>query len=166
MNVETGALLLLMFVTLQRLSELMIARRNTKALMDIGGVEYGASHYPVMVALHAGWLVVLWWLGRGEELQWLWLAAYGVLQVFRLWILATLGRRWTTRIITVPGERLVTAGPFKWLRHPNYVLVALEVPVLPMIFGLWQVALIFAILNLAMLAWRISVEEQALGALR
>jgi methyltransferase len=160
------ALALLVFVTLQRLSELVIARNNTKALLANGGVEHGASHYPVMVLLHVSWLASLWWLGRDAVLNMGWLAVYLLLQAFRIWILATLGKRWTTRIITVPGETLVARGPFTFMRHPNYVLVALEVPVLPLVFGLWQVAIVFCILNFAMLVWRISVEERALKPFR
>ncbi len=163
---NTAALVLLIFVTLQRLSELVIARRNTAALLASGGIEHGANHYPVMVLLHASWLAALWWLGREAVLNYGWLAAYGLLQFFRIWILATLGKRWTTRIITVPGEVLVAEGPFKLLRHPNYALVALEVPILPLVFGLWQPALVFCILNFAMLAWRISVENTALKTLQ
>jgi methyltransferase len=162
----SGALLLLIFVTLQRLSELVIAQRNTRALLEHGGVEHGAAHYPVMVLLHASWLAALWWFGWDQPLNMFWLFVYALLQVFRVWILMTLGRRWTTRIITVPNETLVAAGPFRFLRHPNYALVALEVPVLPLVFGLHWLALIFAALNFAMLAWRINVEEQALQPLR
>lgn len=166
MSFETGALLLLLFVTAQRLSELVMARRNTSALLAQGGIEHGASHYPVMVLLHASWLGTLWWFGFNAPLSWAWLLPYALLQVFRIWILATLGRRWTTRIITVPGETLVARGPFAFMRHPNYVLVALEVPVLPLVFGLWRMAIVFGMLNIAMLVWRISVEERALNALR
>jgi methyltransferase len=122
------------------------------------------DHYPVMVLLHSSWLVALWWFGRDAMLNAWWLAAYGMLQVFRIWILTTLGRRWTTRIITVPGEHLVARGPYKFVRHPNYILVALEVPILPLVFGLWQLALVFCLLNFAMLAWRITVEDQALNS--
>ncbi len=160
------AVLLLSFVTLQRLSELLIARRNTAALLAKGGVEIGAAHYPVMVLLHASWLAGLWYWGRNAEVQLLPLTIYVLLQVFRFWILRTLGRRWTTRIITIPNEVLVAAGPFKYMRHPNYALVALEVPILPLALGLYGFAALYCMFNLAMLAWRISVEEQALKALR
>jgi methyltransferase len=162
----SGAIALLVFVTLQRLSELVIAKRNTRALLELGAVEHGAAHYPVMVLLHTCWLAALWWFGWDQPLSIIWLGFYVLLQVFRVWILATLGKRWTTRIITVPGEKLVASGPFKFLRHPNYALVALEVPVLPLVFSLPWVALVFAALNFAMLSWRISVEEQALQPLR
>jgi methyltransferase len=162
----TSSIIVLLLVTLQRLSELIIARRNTAELLTKGGIEHGAGHYPVMVALHASWLAGLWYFGWTAQIVWPLLAVYVLLQGFRIWILATLGRRWTTRIITVPGEQLVFRGPYRFVRHPNYVLVALEVPLLPLVFGLTWFALVFGLLNLAMLAWRISVEEGRLKALR
>jgi methyltransferase len=156
------ALIILTLVTLQRLSELVIARRNTAALMQQGAIESGASHYPVMVALHASWLIGLWYFGWNQPVNWLLLAFYLLLQVGRIWVLATLGPRWTTRIITVPGETLVARGPYKFVRHPNYAVVALEMPLLPLVFGLTWYAILFGLLNFAMLAWRISIENAAL----
>jgi methyltransferase len=156
------AAIVLVLVTLQRLSELVIARRNTAELMARGGVETGAAHYPVMVALHASWLAGLWYFAWNTAVHWPLLAIYAILQCVRIWVLATLGRRWTTRVITVPGETLVARGPFQFVRHPNYAVVALEVPLLPLVFGLTWYAVLFGLLNLAMLAWRISVEERAL----
>jgi methyltransferase len=165
-SLMTAATLILILVTLQRLSELVIARRNTAALVARGAVEHGAAHYPVMVLLHATWLMGLWWLGWNAVVIWPLMLAYGVLQVFRLWILLSIGRRWTTRILTVPHETLVARGPYRFMRHPNYVLVLLEVPLLPLALGLNWFALVFACLNIAMLAWRIRVEEQALSPAR
>jgi methyltransferase len=158
----TAALIILILVTLQRLSELVIAKRNTAALMARGAIEHGANHYPVMVLLHGSWLVGLWWFGAAAQVLWPLLWLYGGLQVFRLWILATLGTRWTTRIITLPNETLVAAGPYRFVRHPNYVLVLCEVPLLPLAFGLPWFALLFGVLNIAMLAWRIRIEDRAL----
>ncbi len=158
------ALLLLVFVTLQRLAELAWNRRNEAGLRAAGAVEAGAGHYPVMVALHGGWLVALWVFGWDRPLVWSWLALYALLQVGRTWVLATLGRRWTTRVFVVPGETLVRRGPYRFVSHPNYVVVALEIFVLPLAFGLWAVALVFGLANLALLAWRIRVENRALGA--
>ena len=163
---NTLAVAILACVTAQRASEVWLARRNTERLLATGGVEHGANHYPVMVALHAAWLLILWWLAPVREVSLPLLALYAACQVLRLWILATLGARWTTRIITVPGERLVARGPFRFIRHPNYALVAIEVPLLPLVFNLMAVAAIFAVLNLAMLAWRIGVENRALGYAR
>jgi methyltransferase len=156
------ALLVLALVTLQRASELVMARRNTRALMAKGGVEHGSSHYPVMVALHASWLAGLWWFGWNAEVNLVLLAVYGLLQLFRLWILLSIGKRWTTRIITVSGETLVARGPYRFIRHPNYLLVFFEVPLLPFAFGLNSFAILFFTLNCLMLAWRIRAEEKAL----
>ncbi len=156
------ALIILTLVTLQRLSELVIARRNTAKLLAKGAIETGASHYPVMVALHASWLLGLWYFAWGQPVNWPLFALYVLLQAGRFWVLATLGQRWTTRIITVPGETLVARGPYKFIHHPNYFVVALEMPLLPLVFSLYWYALIFGLLNLAMLTWRISIEEKAL----
>ena len=162
----TTASLILLLVTLQRLSELIIAHRNTKALKARGGVEVGANHYPVMVLLHASWLAGLWWYGWNAVVIWPLMALYILLQGFRIWILASIGRRWTTRILSLPGETLVARGPYRFIRHPNYALVLLEVPLLPLALGLTWFAALYGILNIAMLAWRISVEEAALKASR
>jgi methyltransferase len=162
----TAALSILILVTLQRLSELVIAKRNTAGLLAKGAVEHGAAHYPVMVLLHASWLAGLWWLGWNATIIWPLMAVYIALQGFRLWILASLGRRWTTRILTVPNETLVAKGPYQYVRHPNYLLVLLEVPLLPLAFGLGWFALLYGLLNIAMLAWRIRIEDQALKPAR
>ncbi|MET3853577.1 isoprenylcysteine carboxylmethyltransferase family protein [Rhizobium sp. OAE497] len=157
------SLLLLGFVTLQRLAELLIARRNTRALMARGAREAGAAHYPVMVALHAAWLGGLWLLALGHQVQVGWLAVFLLLQALRVWVLMTLKGRWTTRVIVLPGEQLVTAGPYRLFRHPNYVIVAVEIAALPLAFGLPLYALLFSILNAAMLWVRIGVENAALS---
>ncbi len=159
----SAATLILALVTLQRLSELVIARRNTAALLARGAYEVSPGHYPLIVAVHAGWLAALWWLAPGRPISWPLIGLFLLLQLGRVWVLATLGRRWTTRIIVVPGERLVTKGPFRLLRHPNYAVVVLEIAVLPLVFGLWQLALIFSVLNAAVLAIRIRAEGKALA---
>lgn len=160
-----GTALFLGFLVLQRLSELVIAKRNTARLLAQGATEHGASHYPVMVAMHAGWLAALFLFGWDETVSLFWLALFAVLQGLRVWILATLGPRWTTRVIILP-EPLVARGPFRLMRHPNYTLVVAEIIVAPMVLGLWQVALIWTVLNAAMLWVRIGVEERALAPLR
>lgn len=162
----TTASIILVLVTLQRLSELLIARRNTAGLLAKGAVEHGASHYPVMVLLHASWLAGLWWLGWNAAIVWPFMMLYIALQAFRIWILATLRSRWTTRILTVPNEILVATGPYKYIRHPNYLLVLMEVPLLPLAFGLTWFAMLYGLLNICMLAWRIRIEEQALKPAR
>ncbi len=157
------ATVVLLLVTLQRLSELVIAHHNTKALLANGAKETGAAHYPLIVVTHALWLAGLWYFARNNDVNLILLAAFALLQGLRLWVLATLGRRWTTRIITVPGETLESRGPFKFISHPNYAVVALEMPLLPLVFGLTWFAIVFGLTNLAILAMRISVENRALG---
>lgn len=151
------------FVTLQRLSELVIAKRNTARLMAAGAHEFGAEHYPVMVAMHTAWLAALWFSVGGQPVHWPLLVLFAFLQAGRIWVLATLGSRWTTRIIVVPGERLVARGPFRLVRHPNYAVVIAEIAVLPLVFGLVWIAVLFSILNAAMLYVRIGAENRALG---
>ena len=153
-----------LLVALQRLAELGYARRNARRLLAAGGVEHGAGHYPLFVALHGAWLAALFVLVPAEApADWGLLGLYGLLQLGRLWVIASLGGRWTTRVIVVPGAPLVTRGPYRFLRHPNYLVVALEIPVLPLAFGAWQIALGFGLANLALLAQRIRVEERALA---
>ncbi len=160
----SAAIVILALVTLQRLGELVLARRNTARLLARGAHEEAPGHYPLIVAVHALWLASLWWLTPGREIVWPLIGLFVLLQLGRLWVLATLGERWTTRIIVLPGERLVARGPFRLVRHPNYVVVVVEIAVLPLAFGLWQVALIFSLLNAAVLAIRIRAEERALAA--
>ncbi len=159
----TAAILILAFVTLQRLAELVVARRNTRALLARGAHEVAPGHYPLIVAVHTFWLAALWWLAPGKPVFWPLIALFALLQAARLWVLATLGGRWTTRIIILPGAPLVTGGPFRWVRHPNYAVVIGEIAVLPLAFGLWIVAILFSLLNLAVLAVRIKAENRALG---
>ncbi len=149
-------------VTLQRLAELVIAARNTRGLRAQGAIEIGREHYPVMVLLHASWLIVLWLSVGGRPVNLVLLGIFVVLQALRVWVLATLGARWTTRIIVLPGLPLVTNGPFRFLRHPNYCVVIGEIAILPLVFGLTLVAIAFSFLNAAMLIVRIRSESQAL----
>ena len=161
----TAAVVLLALVTLQRLAELVYGRANEQRLRGLGAVEIGAAHYPLIVLLHAAWLVALWVFGSGQPLVWPWVALFALLQLGRGWVLATLGRRWTTRVMVVSGETLVRRGPYRLVSHPNYVVVALEIFVLPLALGLPWLAILFGLLNLAMLAWRIRVEGRALSRL-
>jgi methyltransferase len=160
------SLLILALVTLQRLGELVLARRNTMALLAQGGFEVGASHYPAMVAFHAAWLVGLWWMAWNAAISWPWLVMFLGLQAARVWVIASLGRRWTTRIIVVPGEALVRRGPYRFIRHPNYAVVAGEIFVLPMVFGLTSYAVALSLAHCALAAWRIRAEETALAPYR
>lgn len=161
-----GSILLLAYVTAARLVELWMARRNTAALIAAGGVEHAPGHYPLIVAMHTAWIAGLWWLAWDRPINPLWLAAFVLLQALRFWVLATLGRRFTTRIITQPGESLVKRGPYRFLRHPNYVVVIGEIAVLPLTFGLWAFALAFSLLNAVALTVRIRAENRALADLR
>ena len=154
--------LIMGLVTLQRLSELVIARRNTTRLLAQGAVEYGAGHYPAMVAMHSAWLAALWLSVGQRPVNLLLLGLFVVLQALRVWVLAVLGPRWTTRIIVLPGAPLVARGPFRWVRHPNYCVVTAELAVLPLAFGLTWIAVLFTLLNAAMLYVRIGAEARAL----
>ena len=154
---------LLAFVTLQRLVELPIANANTRRLLAAGGCEVGAGHYPYIVALHAAWLVTLWWLAPGRPIDIPFLLLFLLIEAGRVWVLRTLGPRWTTRIIVVPGETLVAKGPYRFVSHPNYLVVIGEIAVLPLVFGLWEIAIIFSLLNAGILTVRIRAENRALG---
>ena len=159
------SLLVLALVTLQRLAELALARRNTARLKAQGAVEVGAGHYPLIVALHAAWLAGLWLLAWNVAPSLVWLAIFAVLQMLRLWVLASLGQRWTTRILVTPGAPLVRRGPYRFMAHPNYVVVAAEIAVLPVAYGLYWYALAFSLVNAAVLAVRIKAENEALARL-
>jgi methyltransferase len=159
----TAAAILLAFVTAERLAELWWARRNTEDLMKRGAVEYGASHYPLIVALHAAWLGGLWFLGWAQPVSVFWLWVFLLLQLGRTWVLISLGRRWTTRIVVLPSEPLVRSGPYRFLSHPNYVVVAGEIAVLPLCLGLPWYALAFSIANAVVLMIRLRSETAALA---
>lgn len=156
--------IVLMLVALQRVVELLYARRNTQRLLVRGGIESGASHYPLIVALHAAWLLAMAILiPPATPPNWYLLGIYALLQVARVWTIASLGPFWTTRVITVPGATLVRHGPYRFLRHPNYVIVAAEIVILPLAFGAIAIAVTFTLLNAAMMTWRIRIEERSLG---
>ena len=159
----TTAEIILALVTLQRAGELVVAHRNTRRLMARGAVELASGHYPLVVAVHAGWLISLWVFGRDQPVNAIALAAYLLLQGLRGWVFWTLGARWTTRIIVLPGERLVSAGPYRYLSHPNYAVVVGEIAVLPLVLHLPWIAAIFTILNAGVLAIRIRAESRALA---
>lgn len=155
--------LVLAVLIVQRLAELVLANRNTKRLLAEGAEEHGRRHYPLFVLLHGGWIVALVVLTPADAtINPTLLVAFVLLQLGRVWVIASLGRYWTTRIINVPGAPLVRRGPFRFVRHPNYLVVIGEIAVVPLMIGLWHVAVVFSVLNLALLAWRIRIEEQAL----
>jgi methyltransferase len=156
--------IILAAVLLERLFELWFARRNTERLLAEGATERGSEHYPYIVLLHAAWLGTLVLVTPEDApVNFAWLGIYLLLQVARLWVIASLGRFWTTRIITARDAPLVRAGPYRFVRHPNYWVVAAEIAVLPLVFGEWQVAAVFTLLNALALRERIRVENDALA---
>jgi methyltransferase len=155
--------LLLAFVTMQRVAELFVAARHTAWLRAQGAVEFGAPHYPLMVAFHAAWLGGLWWFGAMRPVEPHFLALFLALCALRVWTIASLGARWTTRIVVLPGAPLVRRGPYRWLRHPNYAVVALELAVVPLALGLPMFAAVFSVLNVPLALHRIAVEQAALA---
>jgi methyltransferase len=159
----TPAASLLCFVTAERLAELWWARRNTAALLSQGGVQVAAAHYPLIVLLHAVWLTGLWGFAWARPISLPWLGVFLALQVLRAWVLLTLGRRWTTRIIVLPDAPLVATGPYRYVSHPNYLVVIGEIAVLPLCFGLPWYALVFSAANAVILTIRIRAENAALA---
>jgi methyltransferase len=163
----TPAQWVLGYVLVERLLELLWAQRNTRRLLDEGAVEHAPEQYPFFVLLHASWLVAIVFSVPPETpVNWGWVAVYGLLQVGRAWMMASLGRFWTTRIITLPGASLVARGPYRFLRHPNYLIVAGEIAVLPLAFDLWLVAALFSAANALLLRQRIAAEDAALASRR
>lgn len=155
---------LLAYLTLQRIAELWWAGHNERALLAAGGVECGRSHLPLIVLFHAAWLIGMWLLAYDRPIAPPFLAIVVILQIGRFWVLATLGHRWTIRVIVLPREKLVARGPYRWLRHPNYAVVTGEIAAVPLALGLPLYALVFSILNAAVLAIRIPAENAALAA--
>jgi methyltransferase len=159
--------IVLVLVAAQRLGELAYAARNTRRLLARGAVEIGRAHYPLFILLHGGWLVAIAVLVPASAAPvWPLLALFVLLQAGRLWVVGTLGPYWTTRIITLPGAPLVARGPYRFVRHPNYLVVIGEIAVLPLAFGAWRLALVFSVLNAALLTWRIRIENGVLAARR
>ncbi|MGE0094822.1 MAG: isoprenylcysteine carboxyl methyltransferase family protein [Alphaproteobacteria bacterium] len=151
-------------VAAERLIELAIARRNTRRLLAAGAVEHGTRHYPLLVGLHAAWLATLLvWVPENAPIRWSFLAPFIMLQFGRAWVIWSLGPYWTTRIIVPPGAPTIRRGPYRWLRHPNYIIVMAEIALLPLAFGAWDVALLFSVANGLLLSYRIASEEAARG---
>ena len=157
-------------VAIQRLLELRLSRRNERILRAQGAVERGQRHYPLIVAMHALWLLSTLVEGilRGPRIPGWWpvpLALFLLAQLLRYWAILSLGGYWNTRVLVVPGTRLVARGPYRYLRHPNYVSVAVEILTLPLIFGAWITALVFSALNASLMYVRIGTEDRALAQL-
>jgi methyltransferase len=157
---------IIVYTILQRLSEVLIAKRNTKKLLERGAVEFGSAHYPMMVAMHTCFfisLIVEFLLFTAQEFYPGYIVFFIAAQGIRFWVMRVLGDRWTTRVLVIKGEQLVARGPYRYLSHPNYVVVALEIAVLPLAFGLYCTAAAFTVLNaLMLLKVRIPVERKAL----
>ena len=154
-------------VLLQRVVELVWAHRNTVRLRKLGGMEVDAQGYPYFVLLHAGWLVSLaLFVPAASPAAWPLLGLFALLQLGRLWIISSLGHYWTTRVLTLPDAPLVHSGPFRWFRHPNYLLVIAEIAVLPLAFGAVSIAVSFSALNLMLIVRRIRIEESVLAPRR
>lgn len=159
--------LIVLAVALQRMAELRYARRNAARLLAEGGVEAGAGHYPLFFLIQGGWLLALLVLTpAAAPISWPLLALFVLLQAGRIWVIATLGRYWTTRIITVSDAPLVATGPYRWLRHPNYLVVAAEIVVLPMVFGQVWIAIAAGAATALLLRHRIAVEDRVLAERR
>ena len=162
-------LLLVLAVGVERLAELRVARRNAQWSHERGGREYGGGHYPVMVALHTALLagclieVVLAHRGFVPALGWAMLVVVVAAQVLRWWCIRTLGPQWNTRILVVPGLPLITGGPYRWLRHPNYVAVIAEGIALPLVYSAWITATVFTAANAMLLTARVRAEDAALA---
>ncbi len=167
---STPLVLAVGLVGLQRLLELTLSCRNERLLRARGAVERGQRHHPLIVAMHALWLLstLVEGASRGPELPFYWpvpLALFLLVQPLRYWAILSLGENWNTRILVVPGMKLVRRGPYRYLNHPNYVVVVVEILTFPLIFGAWITALIFSILNAVLLSVRITEENRALREL-
>ena len=166
---QLAYLVLILAVAAERVAELVVSRRHERRLAARGALEAGAGHYPVRVALHTGLLIAapaeVLLLDRPflPGLGWPMLALVAATMALRGWVIATLGERWTTRVWVLPDAPLVAAGPYRWLRHPNYLAVAVEVFALPLVHTAWGTALAFGLGNLWLLAHRIRVEDRALA---
>jgi methyltransferase len=156
-------LVILALVTAERVAELWLSKRNTRRLLEQGAREHAPGHYPLIVALHVLWLASLWWLAPARPIEGFWLGLFVLIEIARVWVLASLGSRWTTRIIVMPDAPLVRRGPYRFVDHPNYAVVVAEIAVLPLVFGLWWIALVFTIANGLLLWIRIREENRALG---
>ncbi len=157
------------FLIIQRLVELSISSRNVRAMLKEGGIEYGKEHYKYIVVMHSLFIISMLTeyllrdhYGKLNDISYLFLVFFIFLQAMRVWVITSLGKFWSTRIIRVPGSELVKKGPYKFLKHPNYLVVSLEIFCLPMIFGLYYTAAIFTILNALILYMRIKEENKAL----
>ena len=158
------AQILFAYVVIQRLAELAYANANTRRLLAEGGREYGARHYPLFIVLHGGWLISIALFARPTEIpNMLLLNVFVASQTFRFWTLASIGRWWTTRIISAPHFPKVKRGPYRFIKHPNYALVVVEIALLPLLLGSISAAICYSVLNAALLVWRLKIESAVLA---
>lgn len=163
-SAPTAVTWVLVYIVIQRLGELVHANRNTRRLLSEGGEEYGEDHYHYFIFLHSAWIAVIALLVDPlHEIHPAMLVLFVATQLLRIWTLASIGRWWTTRIISAPHFDRVKRGPYRYIRHPNYLVVVLEVAIVPLMLGLPAVALLFSVLNAILLRHRISVENAVLG---
>lgn len=166
-GLNTPLVWILGLVAVQRLAELALSARNTRRLLQRGGREVGRAHYPLFVWLHASWLAAIAVTTPVDITpRWGLVAVFFILQMLRVWIIVTLGPFWTTRVITLDGAPLIRSGPFRFVRHPNYWVVAGEIAVLPLAFGDWRIALVWSVLNGLLLRHRIGIEARVLDERR
>ena len=159
--------LIIGFVVCQRLIELWLSHRNTTRLIADGGKEVGQRHYPLFIALHTTWLLaMIVSIDQNSQVISGWVFIFFTLQAARIWVIRSLGQYWTTRIITVPNRPLIRIGPYRYCRHPNYMIVAGEIASLPLAFGAWELALIFSALNSVLTVYRIRLEDCTLNERR
>lgn len=165
---QTLYVVLIALVAFERLVELVITKRNISRMLARGGIELGRGHYPVMVVLHTAFLVLapleVFWLDRAflPWLGWPMLALLAATMIVRYWAIVSLGDRWATRVVVVPGEAAVRRGPYRFLKHPNYLVVVIEILALPLVHTAWLTAVTFTLGNALLLRTRIRVEEEAL----
>ena len=155
--------IIILFICLQRFIELLYSNYNTKKLLNKGAKEYYKKHYPLFIILHSCWLTsLIIFISPNSSINYILLSVFILLQFLRIWVLVSLGQFWTTRIIRLKGAKLVTKGPYKWIKHPNYIIVFFELLILPLVFSSWIIALIFTIFNSLLLAYRIHLENKVL----
>jgi methyltransferase len=151
------------FLIVQRLSELYISRRNEKWLLENGAIQYGQTHYPYMVVMHTLFLLSIvaeYYWRSGPPISWIALASFLIVLSFKFWALSSLGKYWNTKIYRIPGVSPVKKGPYKFLKHPNYMEVVCEIAIIPLVFHLYYTAIVFTLLNAIMLTVRIKVENK------
>ena len=161
----TAFLWIMTFVVTERAVELALAHYNTKKLLAAGGHEVGVKHYSLFIILHASWIgVLIVFVPWSTQPSWALIGIFGFLQILRIWVISSLGRFWTTRIITLENAPLHKKGPYRFCKHPNYCIVAGEIAILPLAFGAWPIALIWSVFNALLLGHRIKIENAALLA--